>query len=67
MMRIGIDLSSKQDGLAELGVQSMIYPEIVPSYYLIIAVMVITTALIASILPAIKALKLNPVEAIRGI
>jgi ABC-type lipoprotein release transport system permease subunit len=49
-----------------LGVQSIIYPEIVPSYYLIIAVMVITTALIASILPAIKALKLNPVEAIRG-
>jgi len=27
---------------------------------------VVTTALIASILPAVRALKLNPVQAIRG-
>jgi len=66
MMNVGVDLSSKKDGLAEIGIQSMIYPEIVPEYYIIIAIMVITTALIASILPAIRALKLNPVEAIRG-
>ena len=66
MMRIGIDLTSKKEGLAELGVQSIIYPEIVPEYYIIIAIMVVTTALIASILPAVRALKLNPVEAIRG-
>ena len=45
-MRIGLDLSTK-DGLAELGVGSVIYPEIVPEYYLIIAIMVITTALVA--------------------
>ena len=32
----------------------------------IIAIMVVATALIASILPALRALKLNPVEAIRG-
>ena len=66
MMRIGVDLTSKEEGLAELGVQSIIYPEIVPEYYIIIAIMVVTTALIASILPAVRALKLNPVEAIRG-
>jgi len=66
MMRIGVDLTSKKEGLAELGVQSIIYPEIVPEYYIIIAIMVVTTALIASILPAVRALKLNPVEAIRG-
>lgn len=66
MMRIGVDLTSKKEGLAELGVQSIIYPEIVPEYYMIIAIMVVTTALIASILPAVRALKLNPVEAIRG-
>ena len=66
MMQIGIDLTSKIDGLAELGVQSIIYPEIVPEYYIIIAIMVVTTALIASILPAVRALKLNPVQAIRG-
>jgi putative ABC transport system permease protein len=66
MMQIGIDLTSKKEGLAELGVQSIIYPEIVPEYYIIIAIMVVTTALIASILPAVRALKLNPVQAIRG-
>jgi ABC-type lipoprotein release transport system permease subunit len=66
LMDIGINLSDKQDGLAKLGVQSVIYPEIVPEYYLIVAVMVVVTALIAAILPAIKALKLNPVQAIRG-
>ena len=66
MMRIGVDLSSKKDGLAEIGIQSIIYPEIVPEYYIIIAIMVVTTALIASILPAVRALKLNPVQAIRG-
>lgn len=67
MMGIGIDLTSKKEGLAELGVQSVIYPEIVPEYYLIMAAMVIATALIAAIFPAYKALKLNPVEAIRSI
>ncbi|MGB1267501.1 MAG: ABC transporter permease [Schleiferiaceae bacterium] len=66
MMQIGLDLSTKKDGLAELGVGSVIYPEIVPEYYVIIAIMVITTALIASLFPAYKALKLNPVAAIRG-
>ena len=66
MMRIGLDLSTKKDGLAELGVGSVIYPEIVPEYYLIIAMMFITTALIAALFPAYKALKLNPVAAIRG-
>jgi putative ABC transport system permease protein len=66
MMEVGLDLSTKKDGLAELGMQSTIYPEIVPEYYVIIAVMVIMTALIAALFPAYKALKLNPVRAIRG-
>jgi ABC-type antimicrobial peptide transport system permease subunit len=66
MMGIGIDLTSKKEGLANLGVQSIIYPEIVPEYYLIVAVMVIMTALLAALYPAYKALKLNPVQAIRG-
>jgi len=66
MMNIGLDLSTKKDGLAELGVQSTIYPEVVPEYYLVMAGMVILTALVAALFPAYKALKLNPVRAIRG-
>lgn len=66
MMNVGLDLSTKKDGLAELGVQSTIYPEVVPEYYLVMAFMVILTALIAALFPAYKALKLNPVRAIRG-
>lgn len=66
MMNIGLDLSTKKDGLAELGVQSTIYPEVVPEYYVVMAGMVILTALIAALFPAYKALKLNPVRAIRG-
>lgn len=66
MMNVGIDLTSKQEGLANLGVQSIIYPEIVPEYYIIVAIMVVMTALIAALYPAFKALKLNPVQAIRG-
>ena len=66
MMNVGLDLSTKKDGLAELGVQSTIYPEVVPEYYLVMAFMVILTALVAALFPAYKALKLNPVRAIRG-
>lgn len=62
----GLDLSGLyQEGYAALGFKSFIYPELAPIYYFRIMLLVIITALLASIYPAITALKLDPVKAIR--
>ncbi len=63
----GIDLGAFAQGFEMYGMNSMIYPEINPGYFLNIGLMMIVTTLFASIYPSIKALRLNPVEAIRKI
>ena len=61
----GINLSSVTKGMEAFGVDALVYPSISLGYYLNLTLMVIITGLLASIYPARKALKLNPVEAIR--
>lgn len=61
----GIDLSAFSQGLGAYGFDPNIYPFIKNSLYLNLSLMIICTALLAAIIPARKALKLNPVEAIR--
>lgn len=63
----GIDLSMFSEGLSGYGYASIIYPTLKISYYFEIYVMTFIAALIASLYPAIKALRLKPVEAIRKI
>ncbi len=63
--KTGIDLSSVAEGLNSWGYSSFIRPELDNVYYLMVALLVIVTAMFASILPARKALKLIPSEAIR--
>ncbi len=63
--RTGIDLSIVSEGLQAVGYASIAYPSVDPSYYFIVGIMVIITAIIASIYPARKALKLKPAEAVR--
>jgi ABC-type antimicrobial peptide transport system permease subunit len=63
----GLDLTRYADTLSEFGYDAVFYPEISTSYYFILMLVVIITALIGAIFPALRAMKLNPVEAIRKI
>lgn len=63
--RHGIDLSS--DGtemLRSFGFNAMIYPEFPTHALLYVLLIVIITAIISSLLPALKAVKLQPIEAL---
>jgi len=61
----GIHFSAWGEGFAAIGFAAIVYPVITPSFFVIITVMVILTAIISSIWPARKALKLNPIESLR--
>ena len=63
--KTGIDLSSIADGLNSMGYSSFVYPELDFIYYILIALLVIVTAIFASVMPARKAIKFNPAEAVR--
>jgi putative ABC transport system permease protein len=63
--KTGIHFSSWGEGFEAIGFAAKVYPIIKPSFFLIITVMVIVTAIISSVWPARKALKLIPVEALR--
>lgn len=63
--RTGLDLSVVSEGLAEFGMDTIVYPALGWHDYLNVTLLVILTALISAIYPGIKAVRLNPVEAIR--
>ena len=64
---VGIDLSSWAEGLETIGYNAITFPALEPIRYLQITAMVFVTGILASIYPAIKALKLDPASAIRTI
>jgi ABC-type lipoprotein release transport system permease subunit len=61
----GIDLSSVSKGLGAYGFDPKIYPFISSELYINLSLMVFCTGILSAIMPARKALKLKPVEAIR--
>lgn len=63
----GLDLSMYSEGLEEFGYDAIIYPDLEYYYYLIIAAGIVVTAVIASIYPAMKAVRLRPAEALHKI
>lgn len=63
----GINLEFATEGLKLVGIQSSIYPVIKPIYYIQIAILVCITSILSCINPALRALKMNPIESIRSI
>ena len=65
--KAGIDLSSFSKGIEQFGIDTVIYNYLPSDQYLTMASAVLFTALLGSLYPAIKAIKLKPVEAMRKI
>ncbi|MEF8983067.1 MAG: FtsX-like permease family protein [Bacteroidales bacterium] len=63
--KTGINLKAFAQGFEAMGYNPMLYPEIGTAFYFSITGLIILTAIVASVYPAIKALKMNPAEALR--
>lgn len=61
----GIDLSAFAAGFSEWGLDSILYPTLPINFYISITIMILFTAVISAVYPAIKAIKLKPADAIR--
>ena len=65
--KVGIDLSAFSQGIEQFGIDTIIYNYLPNDQYLTMAMAVLMTALLGSLYPAVKAIKLKPVEAMRKI
>lgn len=61
----GINFVKYAEGLEAFGYSAHIFPEISAGFFIMLTIMIVLTGIISSIYPALKVLKLNPVEAIR--
>ncbi len=63
----GMDLRNFSDGLGALGIGAIIYPELTPQSVVNAALIVPIFSVLGAIYPAIRAVRLNPISAIRHV
>ena len=63
----GFDLSKFSSGMEQIGFDAIVYPFLTPGFIVDIIILVIITGILSALIPARRALKLKPVEAIRTI
>ena len=63
--KTGIDISASFGAYRQFGISTIIHPLITVTQFIIIAIMVIITSILAAIFPARTAMKINPAEGIR--
>ncbi len=61
----GLNFSSVAEGFEAFGWSSVVYPTIETSFFLGVILMVIVIAILSSIVPARKALKMKPIDALK--
>jgi putative ABC transport system permease protein len=64
--KTGIDLSALSEGLTAMGYNPKVYPFIDTAFFAGVTIAVVLTGIASSIYPALKALGLNPADAVRS-